>query len=75
MKCGKAAGADGIPAEVFKHRDSELSRRLHKLFLHICTTESIPDDLHDALIVTIFKKGDKTLCGNYRGIALLSIHS
>jgi len=70
MKCGKAAGAAGISAEAFKHGVSELSRRLHKLFLHICTTESIPDDLHDALIVTTFKKGYKTLCGNYRGIPI-----
>jgi len=35
MKCGKAAGADGLPAEVFKHGSSELSRRLYKLFLCI----------------------------------------
>jgi len=73
MKCGKAAGADGIPAEVFKHGGPELSRRLRKLFFRIWTTESISDDLRDALIVTIFEKGDKTLCGNYRGISLLPI--
>jgi len=73
MKCGKAAGADGIPAQVFKHGGSELSRRLQKLFLCIWTTESVPVDLRDGLIVTIFKKCDKTLCSNYRGISLLSI--
>lgn len=73
MKCGKAAGADGIPAEVFKHGGPTLSKKLHRLFTLIWTTESIPDDLRDALIVTIFKKGDKTVCGNYRGISLLSI--
>jgi len=45
MKCGKAAGADRIPAEVFKNGGPELSRRLHKLFFRIWTTESISDDL------------------------------
>jgi len=73
MICGKSACADEIPAQVFKHEVSKLSRRLYKLLLHNWTIGSIPDNLRDALIVTIFKKGDKTLCGNYRGIFLLSI--
>ena len=34
----------------------------------------MPQDFHDALIVTIYKnKGNKADCGNYRGISLLSI--
>lgn len=73
MKSGKAAGADGIPAEVFKHGGTKLAKKLHGLFTLVWTTEKIPDELRDALIVTIFKKGDRTICGNYRGISLLSI--
>ena len=33
----------------------------------------MPADLKDAEIVSIFKKGDRSVCGNYRGISLLSI--
>ncbi|KAK2142355.1 hypothetical protein NP493_4917g00000 [Ridgeia piscesae] len=33
----------------------------------------VPQPWKDASIVTIYKKGDRTNCGNYRGISLLSI--
>ena len=35
--------------------------------------EQIPKDLKDAAVITIFKKGDRNACGNYRGISVLSI--
>nr|XP_014350459.1 PREDICTED: uncharacterized protein LOC106705466 [Latimeria chalumnae] len=73
MKNNKASGADGILAEVFKQGGVELTSHLHNLTLRIWNDEEIPDDLRDAMIVTIFKKGDKSICGNYRGITLLSI--
>ena len=34
---------------------------------------TIPQELKDAVTVTLFKKGDKSDCSNYRGITLLSI--
>lgn len=34
--------------------------------------EKVPSDLRDAAIVKIYKKGDQSDCGNYRGIALLA---
>ena len=33
----------------------------------------VPQDWKDAQSVMIFKKGDRRICGNYRGISLLSI--
>ena len=72
MKNGKAPGVDGIPAEVLKHGEDELASRLHHLILLIWQTEEITSDLQDADIVKIFKKGDKSECGNYRGISLLA---
>ncbi|PFX18122.1 LINE-1 retrotransposable element ORF2 protein [Stylophora pistillata] len=73
MKKGKAAGPDGIPAEAYKAAGPALIEKLHVLFTRIWDEEVIPSDLQDALIVTIFKKGDKANCENYRGISLLSI--
>ena len=73
MKCNKASGGDGIPAEVYKHGGAALVRHLHRIFLKIWKTEEVPQELKDASIVTIFKKGCRTECGNYRGISLLSV--
>lgn len=47
--------------------------QLHRLILLIWESQTTPADFKDALIVPIFKKGDRSLCGNYKGISLLSI--
>ena len=47
--------------------------RFYNLVIRIWTEGEVPKDLRDAKIVTIFKKGDVSDCGNFRGIALLSI--
>ena len=73
MKCSKASGGDGIPAEMYKHGGTTLVHHLHRLFLKIWDNEEVPQELKDASIVTIFKKGCRTECGNYRGISLLSV--
>ena len=49
-----------------------LTDHTHRLIAKIWSTETIPTDLNDISIVTIFKKGDKAQHGNYRGISLLS---
>ena len=68
----KASGPDGIPAEIFKQGGPKLVCHIHSLLVKVWEKEEIPAELRDALIVTIFKKGDKADCGNYRGISLLS---
>ena len=73
-KCGKAAGPDGIPPEVWKYGGATLRNKLLQLFCNIwLTTAEVPQDFKDATIVTIYKrKGDRAECGNHRGISLLS---
>ena len=73
LKDGKAPGEDGIPAEVWKHGGANLLSRLHQLITQAWIEGSIPQAWKNASIITIYKKGDRTDCGNYRGISLLSI--
>ena len=73
VKCNKASGGDGIPAEVYTHGGTTLVHHLHRLFLEIWDNEEVPQELKDASIVIIFTKGSRTECGNYRGISLLSV--
>ncbi len=74
LKNNKCAGPDGIPAEVFKHGGYILTCRLHLLIQNIWEYGTLPQDWKDANIVVIYKqKGDRAVCGNSRGISLLSI--
>ena len=73
LKDGKAPGEDGIPAEVWKHGGDNLFSRLHQLITIAWEVISVPQAWKDASTVTIYKKGDRTDYGNYRGISLLSI--
>ena len=66
LKDGTAPCGDGIPAEAWK------SNRLHRWIIKVWEEGHVPQAWKDANIVTICKKGDRTECGNYRGIYLLS---
>ena len=69
---GKARGGDGISTEVWNYGGANLSNRLHRWIIKIWEDGNVPQAWKDANIVTICKKGDRTECGNYRGISLLS---
>ena len=70
---GKAAGEDGIPAEFFKCCPDIMATWLHRIITVIWMSEKIPGDWSDSLLIPVFKKGDKKLCSNYRGISLIDI--
>ena len=73
LKNKKAAGEDGIPPEVFKYCLPALITPLHALFCSIWENEIFPEDWGKAILLPIPKKGDKTVCDNYRGISLIDI--
>ena len=72
-KLGKSPGPDGVLPEVLVTGGTSLRTFLLSLFTIFWTTENIPADLVDPNITILFKKGDRSQCGNYRGISLLSV--
>ena len=75
MKNNKAAGSDGIPAEIYKVGLDENVKILQKLFERIWSDEKVPTEWLKGNIAKIPKKGDKTVCDNWRGVTLLNVAS
>ena len=75
LASGKAPGNDGIPPEVIKAgKETSPLEQLHELLLQCWEEGSVPQDMRDANIITLYKnKGDRSDCNNYRGISLLNI--
>ena len=73
LKDGKAPGGDVIPAELWKPGGDNLFNKLHQEITNVWEVEFVPQAWKDASIVTIYKKGYRTDCGNHRGISLISI--
>ena len=69
---GKAPGQDGIPAEVFKCGGSQLLNNLHQLLCRCWEEGSVPQEMRDSIITTLYKNnGERSGRNNYRGISLL----
>ena len=73
LRNNKAPGEDGIPAEILKHEPGIFSKWLHRIFTTVWATEVIPEDWGKAILLPFFKKGDKKICSNYRGISLIDV--
>ena len=72
MRNGKAPGDDGLPIEILRAGGESVMEQLIKIYNTAYRRELIPADWQRGLICPIFKKGDKTICDNHRGITLLS---
>lgn len=73
LKNNKAPGEDLLAAEFFKNMGETLLNEVYDLIMDIWRREQMPVDWGTSLICPIFKKGDKLLCNNYRGISLLDV--
>ena len=70
---GKSPRTDGLPAKLFKYGREALDLRLRELLCHVWEYDEVPTEWKESFIVTIYKnKGDRSVCGNSRGISLLS---
>ena len=71
LKSHISPGIDQITAELIKARGRTLHYEMYKLTLSIWNKEELPEEWKESIIVPIHKKGDKTVCSNYRGISFL----
>ena len=66
LKVGKSPGIDGIPAEVYQHGGETVLDKLQDLFTNCWEKGTLPQDLRDAVIVSLYKnKTEKSDCSNY----------
>ena len=71
----KEVGPDELPAELLKlglQQDRTILLEFHQLTTLIWREGKAPQQWKDAVITVLHKKGDKTECGNYFGISLVS---
>ena len=71
----KAVGPNGLPAELLKlglQQDRTILQELHRLTILIWRQGKVPQQWKYAVTTVLHKTGDKTECGNYRGISLVS---
>jgi endonuclease/exonuclease/phosphatase family metal-dependent hydrolase len=71
LKNRKSPGIDNIPNELIKYAGTSLATEINRLFNKILETTSIPNEWRTSVTIPIFKKGQKFLPENYRGISLL----
>ena len=53
LKVGKSPGSDGIPAEVYQHRDETVLDKLQDLFINCWEKGTLPQNLRDAVSVSL----------------------
>jgi hypothetical protein len=68
----KFHASDQIPAELIQIGGKTLQSKIHKIINSTWSTEELPDQWKESLIVPMLKNGNKSDCSNYRGISLLS---
>lgn len=72
MNKGRAVGEDGLPVEIMAAAGERAEEQLLRVMQMAYKMEAVPAEWQKGVINPIFKKGEKTECGNHRGITLLS---
>ncbi|KAK0136738.1 LINE-1 reverse transcriptase [Merluccius polli] len=70
---GRAPGVDEVRPEFLKALDVVGLSWLTQLCSIAWTSGAVPLDWQTGVVVPLFKKGDRRVCSNYRGITLLSL--
>ncbi|KAK0154090.1 LINE-1 retrotransposable element ORF2 protein [Merluccius polli] len=70
---GRAPGVDEVRPEFLKALDIVGLSWLTRLCGIAWTSRAVPLDWQTGVVVPLFKKGDRRVCSNYRGITLLSL--
>ena len=73
IKSGKAGGRNDLTPELVMFAGTVFSDHVLELFKLVWECGKVPKDWVDATIVAIPKKGDLSLCDNWRGISLLDV--
>jgi hypothetical protein len=68
----KAGAADGTKNPMFKCGGKTMEVMLFRLFNYLRERETFSEDWGRSEVVNLFKEGDKSDPGNYRGISLIS---
>ena len=72
-KGNRAPGKDRVSADMLKADPGASAGALKKLFNKVWEDEKEPEARQKLIIVKLPKKGDLSVCGNWRGINLLSV--
>ena len=71
MKNNKSAGNSVCNIDVFKNDCPPTLIDCIIILFNACNTYGLPDSWKSALLLPLYKKGDKQHCCNYRGISLI----
>ena len=75
MAKAKAGGPDELPVELLKlgiNHDPTVLREFHRVIKLVWHQREVPQRWRDAMMKVLYKKKDRTECGNYRGISLVA---